>query len=249
MYLASCLWHFANTQNVRRNYCGDGKVIVKEGIVNHFGKLVSKAERLIIEGIEDGEIETEPSITDRFLGALKIIFDEHGQKGNFTFKARVLRPMGHNAPERRFGADFCGILEIQFEDFRQTKGFLSQAKREGRGISVQKGFGGMTIAGLPYGEERVMLNEHIGKMLSITPDSFITVYSPKGFVVVPASSIKGLNKSGKLYAKPVDRFFKEYLMCFIGDPKLKAHDDESLERLRRETNARTAIMFQIHERG
>ena len=68
-------------------------------------------------------------------------------------------------------------------------------------------------------------------------------------MVIPASSIEGLDRSGKLYAKPVDRFFKEYLMCFIGDPRLKAYDDHSLGSLRRETNARTAIMFQIHERG
>ena len=77
----------------------------------------------------------------------------------------------------------------------------------------------------------------------------MSLYSSKGFVVVPASSVKGLARSGKLYAKPVDRFFKEYLMCFIGDPRLKAYDDQTLESLRIETNARTAIMFQIHEKG
>ena len=86
-------------------------------------------------------------------------------------------------------------------------------------------------------------------MLSVTPDSFVIIYSSKGFVVVPASSVKGLARRGKLYAKPVDRFFKEYLMCFIGDPRLKAYDDQTLESLRVETNARTAIMFQIHEKG
>lgn len=84
-------------------------------------------------------------------------------------------------------------------------------------------------------------------MLDITPDSFVFVYSTKGFFVVPASSIKELKANGELYGKPVSRFFKEYLMCFIGDHRLQALDNQNLESLREMTNARTAIMFQIYE--
>ena len=59
-------------------------------------------------------------------------------------------------------------------------------------------------------------------MLSITPDSFVVVYSKRGFVVVPASSIQGLKTRDEIYGKPIDRFFKEFLMCFIGDHRFKA---------------------------
>ena len=223
--------------------------MIVKGIVRDFGKLISEAERRIIEGIKDGRIETEPSITDRFLNEVERVFERQGKKENIVFRARTLRDRGSHAPEHRFGADFCGVLDIQFRDFKQTKGFLSQAKMEKDGIFVQKGFGGVTTVSFSHGNEFKRLKEQADKMLSVTPDSFIIIYSLKGFVIVPASSIKGLSREGKLYAKPVDRFFKEYLMCFIGDPRLKAYDDQSLESLRRETNARTAILFQIRERG
>jgi hypothetical protein len=85
-------------------------------------------------------------------------------------------------------------------------------------------------------------------MLSITPDSFVIVYSTRGFVVVPASSVKGLKPEGKLYGKSVRQFFKEYLTCFLGDPDLKAFDDQSLEALRQRTESRMAILFQVEGR-
>jgi len=193
-------------------------------------------------------METEPSITDRFLNELERIFEQQGEKENIVFRARTLRDRGPHASEHRFGADFCGVLDIRFRGFKQTKGFLSQAKIEKHGIFVRKGFMGATTVSFSYGNEFERLNEQADKMLSVTPDSFVIIYSPKGFVVVPASSVKGLARRGKLYAKPVNRFFKEYLMCFIGDPRLKAYNDRSLESLRVETNARTAILFQIHEK-
>lgn len=64
---------------------------------------------------------------------------------------------------------------------------------------------------------------------------------------MPATSVTGLSKKAQLYAKPATRFFKEFLMCFIGDPKLKAWDTKSLETLRTEYRARRAIIFNIYE--
>jgi hypothetical protein len=222
--------------------------MIAKGIVRDFGKLISEAERRIIEGIKDGRIETETSITDRFLNEIERTFDEYRERENdVRFRARTLRDRGRNAPEYEFGADFCGVLDIHFRFFRQSKGFLSQAKREGYGISIQRGFFGATTVGFSKNNEFQRLNKQVEKMLSITPDSFVIVYDIKGFVVVPASSIKGLNGNSRLYGKTVDRFFKEFLMCFIGDPRLKAYDDKSLERMKEETNARTAIIFQLHE--
>jgi len=82
-----------------------------KGIVRNFGKLISEAERRIIEGIKDGRMETEPSITDRFLNELERIFEQQGEKENIVFRARTLRDRGPHAPEHRFGADFCGVLD------------------------------------------------------------------------------------------------------------------------------------------
>jgi len=222
--------------------------MIVKGIVRKFGELISEAEKRIIEGIKDGRIETETSITDRFLNEIERIFDEQSKKDvEVYFRARTLRDRGENAPEHEFGADFCGIVNINLRNFQQSKGFLSQAKREGYGISIQRGFFGATTVSFSKNCEFQRLNRQVEKMLLITPDSFVIIYSTKGFMVVPGSSIKGLNEKGWLYGKPVDRFFKEFLMCFIGDPRLKAYDDQTLERIRKETNARTAIMFRISE--
>lgn len=38
--------------------------MIARGIVRDFGKLISEAESRIIRNIEDGRIETEPSITN-----------------------------------------------------------------------------------------------------------------------------------------------------------------------------------------
>jgi len=82
-------------------------------------------------------------------------------------------------------------------------------------------------------------------MLSVTHESFVIVYGSDGFVVIPATSVKSLSGTGPVYAKPVQGFFKEYLMCFIGDPQLHAADYASLEDLRRRTDSRTALMFEL----
>jgi hypothetical protein len=104
-----------------------------------------------------------------------------------------------------------------------------------------------TTADFSQNKEFLRLKDQTDEMLKITPDSFVIVYSRNGFVVVPASSISGLSKSAQLYSKPVDRFFKEFLMCFIGDPGLKAWDDKTLENLRMEYRARRAIMLYVRE--
>lgn len=125
---------------------------------------------------------------------------------------------------------------------------MSQAKREGYRIFIEKKeYYGLTTLSFSQNNRFKKLNKQVRKMLEITPDSFVFVYSPKGFVVVPASSIKELKANGELYGKSVSHFFKEYLMCFIGDHRLKACDNDTLESLRKKTNARTAIMFQIYE--
>lgn len=137
-------------------------------------------------------------------------------------------------------------MNARLTGYEQTKGFLSQAKMEGAMVKIQRVFN-LTTAAFSQNKEFERLTDQTKEMLKITPDSFVIVYSRNGFVVVPASSVNGLSTTAQLYAKPVDRFFKEYLMCFIGDPRLKAWDDTSLEALRADVRARNAIMFYIRE--
>jgi len=215
------------------------------GIVREFGRLIEIAESEILEGIEDGRIETEPSITDRFIDRIESILNQHRGFEGVVFRARTLRDRGANAPEAKFGADFCGVLNIKVEGFKQSKGFLSQAKMERNGIMVNRGRRGLIIVDFPQNTEIERLDGQIDNMLAITPDSFVIIYSNEGFVVVPAFAVRGLKTGAAVYGKPVGRFFKEYLMCFIGDHRLKAYDDQTLENLRTRTRSRTAILLHV----
>ena len=61
--------------------------MVIKGIVKHFGKLIRKAEENIIEKIDDGRLETEPSITERFLQEIERVFEEYGEHNGIYFAA------------------------------------------------------------------------------------------------------------------------------------------------------------------
>jgi len=223
--------------------------MITTGTVKKFGELISEAEKRIIDSIKDGRVETEPSITDRLMRQIESVFEENSSQEGIIFKARSLRDRGKNASESKFGADFCGVLNVDLRKFKRTKGFLTQAKIEGNGIEVKNvRYRGLTTVSFRQNSEFRRLSGQLDQMLSVTPDSFLIVYSEKGFVVVPASSVAGLKSDGVLYGKPLDRFFKEYLMCFIGDHRLTAYDDTSLEGLRQLTNSRTAIIFQLFDK-
>lgn len=220
--------------------------MVIKGIVKHFGKLIRKAEKNIIEKIDDGRLETEPSITERFLQEIERVFEEYGEHNGIYFRARTLRDRGPNAPEKKFGADFCGILDVKLREFELSKGFLIQAKRESGEMCVNRGGTTRVTFRLP---EHDRIRTQVGKMLAISPDSFIIVYGKGAFVVVPAFSLEGLGGCrAQLYGKRVGRFFEEFITCFIGDPRLNAHDDQTLEELRERTSARSAILFQISDK-
>jgi len=215
------------------------------GIVREFGELVSEAEGQVIEGIRDREIVTEPSATDRFLGALEIVTRVHAQESGILFRARTLRDRGWNAPEKKFGADFCGILNVQLGTYSQSKGVLVQAKWESPGFQVHRGRGSLITVAFSDGREMQRCQDQSEKMLMVTPDSYVMICSGDGFAVVPASSVIGLSSDGELYAKHLDRFFKEFLMCFVGDPRLRAYDPKSLEIVRKESNARFAFLLEV----
>ena len=216
----------------------------KQGIVKKFGDLIAKAERRTIDEMKDGGIETEPSATDRFLARVVDVCQEFDDNYGVAFKARTLGDRGKDAPESEFGADFCGVLDSQNRFYRQTKGFLAQAKIESKGIIVRNEPYVTTVKFTENNEFRRLVGQ-IDQILSITPDSFVIIYSLKGFLVVPALSVRGLRAGGELYAKSAPRFFKEVIMCFVGDGRLKAYDDTSLRRLSIETNARNALLLEI----
>lgn len=208
-------------------------------LVEYFGSLVKQAELRILEKINDGRVQTETSITDRFLEEIENIFEKSYSIEGVKLKVRTLRDRGPNAPEKRYGADFVAVLNIKLDWIKEVKGFLAQSKFERKGE-----FGDLWL------DNRVKYQAD--RMLQVTPESFIFVYHKKGFYVMPARVVRNVspNVTGvKGFGIPIVEFFKNFLICFLGDNNLKAYDDQTLEDLKRKLQVRSGILFSLLKEG
>lgn len=229
------------------------------GIVRKLGEIIDKAEKAIREELKTGEIGQEPNITDRFIEKVKTLMEEEGSFQGVEMKIRTLEDRGPKPAEKRFGADFCAVLSIDIDGFKIIKGFLSQAKYSRDRRSEWVNISNPQISKAPTSiifktktrkdetkNEFKKLHEQSQIMLEISPDSYVMVYSKDGFFVVPAISVVGNNNSSiELYAKSAKYFFQEFLMCFIGDRRITAFDDKTLESLRQRTKSRTAFILEL----
>jgi hypothetical protein len=218
------------------------------GVVVNFGKIINQAKKQIIDSVQSGRIQSEPTITDRFLGILESEINQHGRKiyGKrvLTFRALTLTDRGKNSAESKFGADFAVILDIDVMGFKLQKGFLCQAKKEQHGI-VPEIIRRSTTVIFSVNPEFQRLQNQVHNMLQITPDSFVMIYGKEEFLVIPASSIDGLYGDGSLYAKRVADFFMEFLMCFVGDQRINKNNPDHFASLME--NAKRIIKIDIRE--
>ena len=87
------------------------------------------------------------------------------------------------------------------------------------------------------------LKDQCEKMLSLSPDSFVFLYSITGIRVVPALSV--LNGDSRnphdYYSRSVSAFFELHFECFVGDRKINSPKTEVLEKLREENDARSLL--------
>ena len=217
---------------------------------------VESAEHTVTRGLGVGLIETEPSLTDRFLGALDNAFGTEIESDGYYLSVRTLRDRGPNAPEREFGADVVSVLRVDTSNFQIAKGFLGQAKMAGRGgVSVKflnhRDLPEISIRRPSRDEEDPKsLYSQCRQMLAVTPDSYVLVYAPNGIYVVPASSIASLANDGqahRVYMKLLRWFMADFVNSFIGDLRVSAYDDASLRRARDINLANYAMMFQIQD--
>jgi len=202
--------------------------------IRRVGELVREAVENTKRRMYDRDVEDEPTLTGGFIENLRRIFDEEGRINNYEIRIRVLRGIGRKAPEHKFGADICGILNINTKEYQISKGFLMQAKWADRN-NIRVRDWGHHLPSFSINYEFRELQNQCNKMLNITPDSFVLLYSIYGFTTVPASSVKAVQQQNgriQLYSKNVPGFFKEFLMSFIGDHRLNAPDDVTLEKLR-----------------
>ena len=221
-------------------------------IVQNIGELIKNSEDQIIEQIKNHEIQNETTTTDRFLGTIVNEINQHGLDHSFpeglVIQATTLTDRGPNTQESRLGADFSIILDIDVENFRLRKGVLFQAKNAGNGIRTRNPGG--RVRTVSFTNTRLdELRPQVENMFTVTPDNFVIIYDTKGFQVVPGNSILGLTQGDTVYAKPISNFFKEFLMCFIGDPKLTSTNPSEWNIEDGKISIRTSLEIIVKEKG
>ena len=179
---------------------------------------ISEAADGAFGNYREGEKADEPAITDMILGAI----GEHIRSrrfGGVTWNAHILTSSGQSAEEKRYGADFRGVLDIDIPDYSVKKGFLIQAKK--------------AEPYNPLREDRwKVLISQCEKMVKCTPASFVFAYSrKKGIRVIPEVSVLGSMSRDVfgLYNYGVQNFFENHIKCFIGDCRLGFLDMEKLD--------------------
>jgi len=201
-------------------------------MLRHYNVIRQSARRIAdaidhtIEGFVDGRIEQEADFTSQMLGRIEEAQDGYQAKG-VIWKAKVLTDKGRGAQEKQYGADFMGVLNIDLPDFKVNKGFLAQAKIASRLTDI------------------VGLHSQCGRMLDLSPDSFVFLYGADGVIVVPAVSVMGANSHpSELYYRSAARFFEEHLESFIGDRNISGPSADTLRDLRERYEARSLLYLQ-----
>jgi hypothetical protein len=198
-------------------------------IAREFGRRFAHAADRARLALCEGQAEQEPAVTDRMIASIEAEFD-NPERERFYWSAKTLTDRGRGSQESKYGADFLGVLRINFDGFRLTKGFLAQAKLFSRNSKA----------------DQRALAEQCKKMLRLSPASFVFVYSEESFWVIPAISVRA--GSGSLhdhYTRGIQRFFEEHIECFIGDSNISAATPLGLEELAKQADARTAFYVTV----
>ena len=198
-------------------------------ILRSVSELVTLGAKQTLVDFRNGWIEQEAPFTDRLVANLQNQIDGKTIKG-IRWKAKTLTDRGTRSQESLYGADFLGILSLDLHDLRVTKGFLAQAKlfRSRKPIA---------------NSEFERLRDQCRKMLSVTPDSFVFLYTNRRIKIIPACSVIGISPSAlrNLSDRTIGKFFAEYVECFIGDPKLDAPSLESFRALAEQYQIRQGL--------
>jgi hypothetical protein len=200
--------------------------------------VVTKAAKQTIEKLSDGRVEQEANFTDRLLDNIENQLNGKIFKG-IHWKAKTLTALGRQSQESIFGADFLGILTLKLTGLHVTKGFFAQAK-------LIRHSGKLTKS-----SEFERLQEQCKKMLNVTPDSYVFIYSKRGIKIIPASlvmraSAKNINS---LSNRTIGQFFKEYVICLIGDRKLRASTLKKFYKLAKQYEVRQGLYIHASDEG
>ena len=132
--------------------------------------------------------------------------------------------------EPELGADLVMVLDVDTPEFSVKKGYLAQAKRLENGQIMDR-------------SEHKRLIEQCDKMLSVTPACMVFLYSSSYVHVIPAAAITQY-KGRNLYdiaTYPLHVLYRDFAICWFGDPRIQATNRLALEGLRERLDAHAAI--------
>ncbi len=147
-------------------------------------------------------------------------------------EARRLKSRGRGAEEVVYGADLVAVLRVTTPTWSLANGVLVQAKLVDD-----------ATAPAISGKGRLLGQCH--KMLQATAEAFVFVYSPGAVRVFNATAVEasgGVNLRSVPARRPYE-FFRQFVLCGVGDQVLDAVDRSSLRDLRRRAQARHAFLL------
>jgi len=172
---------------------------MRRKVVDKIIRGVKKAEESIIKRYKERQICEEEDITAQLAGKISELTDGLEEE-DFKISAKVYTRRGKKSEEKITGADLAVVLESN----SIKKAFLAQSKK------------GVRINGRLKIIKDKRLRVQCQKMLEISSDSFVIVYTPGSIFVTPALEIN----DAKNHYKRLHTFFTEFLKCFIGDHKI-----------------------------
>ena len=202
---------------------GASFMIRYRGLIRSSVRRIAAAADMTVEDLRRDLVEQEPQVTDRLLGRISRALEGYKLKG-VTWRAKTLTDRGPGAQERRYGADFVGVLDIDLPDYKVKKGFLAQAK--------------LTSGGFMGRHEFDRMVSQCGQMLELSPSSFIFHESPNGIRAIPAVAVVGASgpdvvfDMNGVYSRKISRFYEEHFECFIGDHRINEPSERTLAALR-----------------
>jgi hypothetical protein len=156
------------------------------------------------------------------LGRMMQSINGYTSKG-VRWSAKTLTDHGPGAEEKRYGADFVGVLDVDLPDFKVNKGFLAQAK--------------LVNSGRMSASEFRRLVSQCEQMLELSPAAFVFHQSLEGIRVIPAVAVVGSNRPeiafdpDGLNSRSVTRFYEEHFECFFGDRRINRPSEQTLADL------------------
>ncbi len=201
---------------------------------------------------ESGDVGDEEDISGQLIGRLKarlngfrtektvwrvksaITEKEEGPPvTSVRFSGRQLNAKGGRSEEREVGADIVLVLDIEGPSFSIQKGIFIQAKRLEHGKRMKAA-------------DAATLRDQCKSMLDISASSYVFLFSKRGTEPVSAAVVEASqdNDFHSLSQYSIEIFLKDFLICWIGDPRIAATDRQSLLRLRTLARARNALLLQ-----